>query len=394
VKFIKEYQNRMFIEAVLTGLLANQLSDSFKGVGKWFSESEDDKCGDELYSCFDKAAEKYCKNIKNSIEGGIANLFIWHKENWEEVYKILDLTNGDVDINKFNKLSICGNYTASFEMVRSFVGHVKEEIIKCKPLYNEINSRKQSFETNKIVKKISLDFSQLLAESKNKSSNFKNANLKIEIDKSEIEDWIHKIFENDHGLDWIESEIFLSIRKLLLEIAVNRFFYGGANKCILKVTGKTFKLIDDGDEFNTKYEFIHNKANLKNGGGLDYFNGFLDEHANKVTVAYSQENSECTLSFNFNEYDKLVRKHCLIDLSLKRLSDAELSNGYLFKEDCKNYYMDAGAYKVTSKVYRVVDNVLPDLPKGKKLFIYTNDGIERGILEKRFINNPWVVIEK
>jgi hypothetical protein len=384
----------MFIEGVLTGLLANQLSDSFKSVGLWFSGSTDDKWGDDLYLCFDKAAERYCKNIQNLIKGGVANLFIWHQENWEEIYKILDLTKGDVDIKKLNRLSICGNYTATFEMAHLFVEHVKEEILKCKPLYDEINFRKQSFETNKIVKEISLDISKLLALNRKKSSNFKNANLKIEIDKTEIEDWINKIFENDHGLDWIESEIFLSIRKLLLEIAVNRFFYGGANKCILKVTGKTFKLIDDGDEFNTKHEFIHNKAHLKNGGGLDYFNGFLEEHGNKVSVAYNRENSVSTLLFSFNNYDKLVREHCLIDLSLKRSIDAAFSDGVLFKEDCENYYMNAGAYKVTSKVYRVVDEVLPRLPKGKKLFIYTNDGIERVILEKKFINNPWVVIEK
>ncbi|TMN72098.1 hypothetical protein [Pseudoalteromonas piscicida] len=381
----------------MTGLLANQLTDKFKQIGLWFSSTTDDQWGDKLYVCFDKAAEKYCKNIQQSISGGIANLFIWHPENWDEIYNILDLTKADINIDKLNLNSICGNYKASYAMATLFVDHVKDEILKSRELYDEINRRKQSFETNETVKQIKFDLQELkkTITAPHTNQNFKDANLKVEIPKEELEVWATKIFESEHGLDWVEKNLFLSMQKLLLELTVNRFYYGQASKCTLKVRGKIFELIDDGDDFNTKHKFLKDTDNLdRKGGGFDYFNGFLIEHSNKMSVSYSRENHQSKLAFCFNDYDKLVRQHCSLNDNSNSRSFFDLPKELYFKEECDAYYLNVGEYKMLSITYRAIDVIRPQLPQGKRLFIHTTDGLERSILQRRFINDPWVIVEK
>lgn len=397
VIFISGVLSKLFIEGVLTGVLANQLTDKLKQMGLLFSPTTNDEWGDKLYVCFDKAAEKYCKSIQSSISGGFANLFIWHPENWEEIYNILDLTKADINIDKLNLFSICGNYKASHNMAVSFVDHVKEEILNLRELHDEINRRKQSYETNESTKRIELklqDLSKALND-KPKHKNFKNAHLRIEIPKEKLEVWTNKIFQSEHGLDWVEKSIFLSMQKLLLEITVNRFYYGNANVCTLKVRGKVFELVDDGDDFNTKQIFLNDSESLaRKGGGFDYFNGFLIEHANKMSVSYSRENDQSKLAFCFNDYDKLVRKHCSLNEHSSQRSIFELPKKLNFKEECDAYYLNVGSYGMLSIAYRAIDVVRPQLPKGKKLFVHTSDGIERNILQKKFINDPFVIVEK
>lgn len=379
----------MFIESVASGLVATSI---FEFTRKVFSSKSGDPAADELYRCFDKAAEQYCKSVEGYVEGGYANLFIWHEENWEQIYKLLEFTSSELDASKFNKSSICGNYIATDTMVNKFIGHVKNNVAKNRVLSAEINHIKLAMENNKKLREIQIKLDKLnINHDSDPEYYMPGVKHKSKIYKENLEIKIAEILDSSHGLSWIENDFFQSSKKLLLELAVNSFYYGGASECTIKIDGKKFIIEDDGSKFNVKHEFLHNADKYESGGGLEYFKGFLSEYSSYVSVVYFYENEKNRLELVFNNYDKLIREHCLISVNQSDLPP--LPDGIVFLEECDRYYINAGSYRLTSKAFRVLDVVLSQLPEGKQLVVSTADSIERKILKERYLSDPRVIVE-
>jgi hypothetical protein len=117
----------------------------------------------------------------------------------------------------------------------------------------------------------------------------------------------------------------------------------------------------------------------------------LDEYSSYVTVNYEHEGGKNKLSLIFNNYDQMLRDHCLISVDNSSLPPQP--EGVVFLEECNRYFVDAGNYQLTSKAFRVIDSVLPQLPEGKQLVVFTSDPIERKVLKQRFISDRRVIVE-
>lgn len=377
----------MFIESVASGIVATSIFEFTRSV---FVSKSDDPIADELYKCFDKAAEKYCKSIERNVEGGFENLFIWHAENWQKIYDLLNFKVYDLQPSDFNKASICGKYHATDNMVWAFIEHVKGEISKNGRVAREINAIKVSMDSNHKINEMLIKLSVLQDsfESKKETKYLPNVKHSLKISKEDLEVKISSILSSQESLSWIENSFYKQSKKLLLELAVNAFYHGGASECAVKIDGKKFILEDDGEQFNTKSEFL-NRVDF--GGGAAYFRGFLDEYSSYVTVNYEHEGGKNKLSLIFNNYDQMLRDHCLISVDNSSLPPQP--EGVVFLEECNRYFVDAGNYQLTSKAFRVIDSVLPQLPEGKQLVVFTSDPIERKVLKQRFISDRRVIVE-
>ncbi|WP_421258283.1 hypothetical protein [Aeromonas sp. 600886] len=376
----------MFIESVASRIVATSIFEFARSV---FVSKSDDPIADDLYKCFDKAAEKYCKSIERNVEGGFENLFIWHVENWQKIYDLLSFKVYDLQPSDFIKTSICGNYHATDDMVRAFIEHVKVEISKNGRVAREINAIKVSMDSNHKINEVLIKLSVLQdsLESKKETRRLPNVKHSLKINKEDLEVKISSILSSQESLSWIENSFYKQSKKLLLELAVNAFYHGNASECAVKIDGKKFILEDDGEQFNTKSEFL-NRVDF--GGGAAYFKSFLDEYASYVTVNYEYEGGKNKLSLIFNNYDQILRDHCLISVDN---STPPPPKGVVFLEECNRYFVDAGNYQLTSKAFRVIDYVLPQLPEGKQLVVFTSDPIERKVLKQRFISDRRVIVE-
>lgn len=377
----------MFIESVASGIVATSIFEFTRSV---FVSKSDDPIADELYKCFDKAAEKYCKSVEKNVEGGFENLFIWHEENWQQIYDLLNFKVCDLQPSDFNKTSICGKYIATDNMVWAFIGHVKEEISKNKRVAREINAIKLSMDSNHKINEVLIKLSALQDgfQSNKKTKYLPNIKHSLIISKEDLEVKVSSILSSQESLSWIENSFYKQSKKLLLELAVNAFYHGEASECTVRIDGKKFILEDDGKQFNTKSEFLNC---VDFGGGAAYFKGFLDEYSSYVTVNYEYEDGKNKLSLIFNNYDQMLREHCLISVDNRSLPPQP--EGVVFLEECNRYFVDAGNYQLTSKAFRVIDYVLPQLPEGKQLVVFTSDPIERKALKQRFISDRRVIVE-
>lgn len=380
----------MFIESVTSGIVATSI---FEFTRSMFASKSDDPIADELYICFDKAAEKYCKSIGSNVEGGFGNLFIWHEENWQQIYDLLNFKVFDLKPSSFNKISMCGKHQATNKMVEAFIDHVKKEISTNGPVAREINKIKVSMDSNHKINEVMLQLSTLQDKlaPQQEIKYLPNIKHSLKINKEDLEAKISSILSSQKSLSWIENNFYKQSKKLLLELAVNAFYHGGASECLVKIDGKKFILEDDGDQFNTKNEFLNNVSKIDVGGGASYFKGFLDEYSSYLTVNYAYEDGKNKLSLIFNNYDQMLREHCLISIDHRTLPPQP--EGIVFLEECDRYFVDAGNYELTSKAFRVIDCVLPQLPEGKQLVVFTSDPIERNALKQRFISDYRVIVE-